>query len=97
MRPTTRRARLTASGRELVVRVIVTVEAPEVGPTVRSRPSQKLRVAAAQVRVSSDRQVHRRTPSWIEDLARSGGTGASVGLRQGDRGRTGRLGRWRRR
>ena len=97
MRPTTRTARLTASGREMVVRVVVTIEVPDVEPTVRSRPSQKLRVAAARVRVSSDRQVHRLTPTWIEELARSGGTGASVGLRQGDRRRTGWLGRWWRR
>ncbi len=33
-------------------------------------PSQKLRIAAARLRVSSDRQVRRATPRWIEELAR---------------------------
>lgn len=37
------------------------------------RPSQKVRVAAAQLRVESDRQVKRQTPQWIKDLAESGG------------------------
>ena len=32
-------------------------------------PSQKLRVLAARVRVSSDRRVERVTPKWIRDLA----------------------------
>ena len=38
-------------------------------PQHAHRPSQKLRIAAAQVRVSSDRQVGRATPKWIRDLA----------------------------
>ena len=41
----------------------------EVEPQPNRRPSQKLRVAAARVRVSSDRQVGRATPQWIRDLA----------------------------
>ncbi|MEO7123843.1 MAG: hypothetical protein ABI400_12145 [Lacisediminihabitans sp.] len=36
------------------------------------RPSQKVRIAAAQLRVESDRQVKRQTPQWIKDLAESG-------------------------
>jgi len=35
----------------------------------RERPSQKLRVAAALLRTRSDRDVGRRTPQWIVDLA----------------------------
>ena len=35
----------------------------------RRRPSQKVRVAAARLRVHSDRQVGRTTPRWIVDLA----------------------------
>ena len=38
----------------------------------RRLPSHKVRVAAARVRVDSDRQVHRRTPQWIKELAGSG-------------------------
>ena len=41
--------------------------------SARRRPSQKVRVAAARVRVESDRQVRRETPQWIKDLAKSGG------------------------
>jgi len=33
------------------------------------RPSEKVRVAAARVRVDSDRQVGCATPQWIKDLA----------------------------
>lgn len=36
------------------------------------RPSQKVRVAAARVRVDSDKQVRRSTPQWIKDLAGTG-------------------------
>ncbi len=36
------------------------------------RPSQKVRIAAAQLRVESDRQVKRQTPQWIKDLVESG-------------------------
>lgn len=46
---------------------------PETSPTAPHRPhSLKLRVAAARVRVSSDRQVGRSTPQWIRDLANTG-------------------------
>jgi len=78
------------------VRVFVTVEAPDVGLTVRRRPSHKVRVAAARLRVSSDSQAHRRTPQSIKDLANSGVTDASVGRRHGDNGPRGLFGRWRR-
>ncbi|MCU1638246.1 MAG: hypothetical protein JWL94_893 [Microbacteriaceae bacterium] len=36
------------------------------------QPSEKVRVAAARVRVDSDRQVRRSTPQWIKDLANTG-------------------------
>ena len=97
MRLTTRGLRIATLRHGLVVRVSITVDAPEVNPTVRRRPSQKLRVAAARVRVSSDRQVNRRTPTWIKDLANSGITDASVGRRHGEKHTTGWLSRWRRR
>ena len=40
----------------------------------RRAPSQKVRVAAARLRVSSDRQASRarETPLWIKELAQSG-------------------------
>ncbi|GAB3141767.1 hypothetical protein GCM10027057_25860 [Marisediminicola antarctica] len=96
MRPTNRGLRLTALGRGVVVRVIVTVDAPEVGPTARRPPSQKVRVAAARVRVSSDRQVHRRTPEWITALANSDITDADARLPHGEKRPTGGLSQWRR-
>ena len=39
---------------------------------VKPPPSEKLRIAAAQLRVMSDRKVRRKTPQWIVDLAKSG-------------------------
>ena len=97
MRLTTRGVRFIALDREVVVRVFVTVEAPEVGPTVRRRPSQEPRVAAARVRGSSDRQAHRPTPQWIMTLANSDVPDASVGRRHGDKRPIGWFGRRRRR
>jgi len=38
-------------------------------PAGRKRPSQRLRIAAARLRVRSDLAVRRRTPRWIVDLA----------------------------
>jgi hypothetical protein len=95
MRPTNRGLRLTARGRGVVVRVFVTVDAPDVGPAVRRRPSQKLRVAAAQLRVSSDRQVHRWSPDWVTALARSDTSDANPRLPDGEKCPTGWLRRWR--
>lgn len=37
----------------------------------KRQPSQKVRIAAARVRVDSDKQVRRQTPQWIKDLAES--------------------------
>ena len=39
-------------------------------PGAAGRPSEKLRVAAARLRVESDAQVRRPTPDWIKELAR---------------------------
>lgn len=36
------------------------------------RPSQRVRVRAAQVRVAADRRARVRTPKWIVELARTG-------------------------
>ena len=45
-------------------------------PAARERPSHKVRVAAARLRVHSDRQARRRTtPRWIVDLAQEGDSG----------------------
>ena len=96
MRLTTRGVRITVLGRGVVVRVFVTVQPPDVDPAPRRRPSEKVRVAGARVRVSSDNQVHRRSPHWITALANSDVTDASVGRRQGDKCSTGRFGWWRR-
>ena len=41
-------------------------------PPAACPPALKVRIAAARVRVSSDRQVGRITPTWISNLARQG-------------------------
>ena len=57
--------------RRLVDGLLARAQVSPVGvePPPNRRPSQKLRIAAARLRVSSDRQVGRVTPKWIRDLA----------------------------
>jgi len=38
-------------------------------PAGKRRPSQRLRIAAARLRVRTDRAIRRKTPRWIIDLA----------------------------
>ena len=49
---------------------VAAVIAQRPAPAAPARPSRKVRVSAAQLRVDSDRQTHRRTPRWIKELAR---------------------------
>ena len=57
--------------------VVLARDCSAVAPaTTGQRPSHKVRVAAARLRVHSDRQARRRnTPHWIVDLAQEGNSG----------------------
>ena len=50
----------------------MTMEKSSQRSTPARRPSEKLRIAAAQLRVNSDKQVRRTTPAWIKTLAADG-------------------------
>ena len=63
-------ARRLFAQRRWLMRVTVRIVSDSAA-TVHRRPSQKVRIAAAQVRVKSDQWVHRSTPQWIVDLANS--------------------------
>ena len=50
-------------------REIASHRAEQAEALVRGRPSHKVRVAAARLRVHSDRQARRTSPRWVIDLA----------------------------
>ncbi|GAB3141725.1 hypothetical protein GCM10027057_25760 [Marisediminicola antarctica] len=92
VRQTTRGLRLSALRRAVVVQVTVTIGGSVIDRGLVSRPSQEVRVAAARVRVNSDRQVHRPTPQWIKDLANSDSRDESVELPRGHKRGAGWIG-----
>ena len=86
---------ITVSGYEsLIIRAGLGTVRPAVVPAPQRRPSHKVRIAAAKVRVESDRQVHRATPEWIKNLANSGPPDAPGETAPGGNSSTRWLGRW---
>jgi hypothetical protein len=51
---------------------VMTIEKNDTREDAARRPSTKLRIAAAQLRVNSDKRVRRTTPVWIQKLAAEG-------------------------